>query len=247
MSTDVLESLNSHVTIRDFTDDSLDEEILLKLLRAARRSPTSSNMQTYSLVVVRDQETKKKLSVIASNQQHIITCPVFVAICADVSRLKLACEMRGEAYRGNLERTNIAIVDAALVGMSLSLAAESLGLGTVMIGAMRNDPVEAAHLLGLPDGAFVVYGLCIGWPAERPPQKPRLPEDLIVHYEQYNTDKKQTLALLEEHDKALAEHYRSIGRETPDAAWTGTAARMASNLRREFLRDVLEKLGLDLT
>lgn len=246
MATDVIETLNNHVSVRDFSDRPLNDETLEKMLEAARRSPTSSNLQTYSLVVVRDRETKKKLSEIASNQRHIVTCPVFVALCADVSRLKLACELQGTTYAGNLERSLIATVDAALVGMSLSLAAESLGLGTVMIGAMRNDPTEAARLLGLPDGVFVVYGLCIGWPKERPPQKPRLPVELVIHRERYNRKRDATIAGLQAHDSDLAEHYRSLGRETPDAAWTGTAAKQGATPRRPFLRQVLTDLGFDL-
>ena len=246
MITSVIETLNNHVSVRDFTNAPLDDETLGKMLQAARRSPTSSNLQTYSLVVVRDQETKKELAAIAGNQRHIETCPVFVALCADLSRLKLACELQKKPYAGNLERSLVATVDAALVGMSLSLAAESLGLGTVMIGAIRNDPTEAARLLGLPEGAYVVYGLCIGWPEERPPQKPRLPEELVIHYERYNTDRDTTVERLQAHDKDLAEHYRSLGRETPDAAWTGTTARIASSPRREYLRQVLTDLGLNL-
>jgi FMN reductase (NADPH) len=246
MPTDVIETLNNHVSVRDFTDAPLDDETLFKILRAARRSPTSSNLQTYSLVVVCDQDTKKKLAAIAGNQRHIETCPVFIALCADVSRLKLACNLHGKTYVGNLERSLVATVDAALVGMSLSLAAESLGLGTVMIGAIRNDPLAAARLLGLPDGAFVVFGLCIGWPEERPPQKPRLPEELVIHFERYDTDRESTVERLQAHDRDLAEHYRSLGRETPDAAWTGTSARIASTVRRPFLRQVLTDLGLSL-
>lgn len=245
MSGSVIDTLNNRVTVRDFSADPLDDETLMTLLRAARRSPTSSNWQSYSLVIVRDAETKKALAEVARGQKHIETCPVFVALCADLSRMQLAAEMHEVAYAGNLERTIIAVIDAALVGMSLSLAAESMGLGTVMIGAIRNDPEKVAHLLGLPDSVFVVYGLCIGWPASRPPQKPRLPEELVFHHERYTADKDKAALLLQQHNRELAEHYRSLGRETPDAAWTETTARAAASASRNFMREVLGKLGFD--
>lgn len=241
MSTGVIETLNHHVSIRKYTDAPLDDETLTTLLEAAQRSPTSSNMQAYSLVVVRDPERKKKLAVLAGNQKHVETCPVFVAICADIHRLNRACELHGKTLARNTENTLVATVDASLIGMSLATAAESIGLGTVMIGGIRNHPDEVAELLNLPDGAFVVYGLCIGWPDDQPEQKPRLPQRVIVHQETY--DDSGLDQHLRDYDAALAAHYRSQGRETPDAAWTGILAKRFSQPRRPELRAILEKLG----
>ncbi len=240
---DTLRTLNNHVSIRHYTDEDISEETVRDMLNAARRSPTSSNIQAYSFVVVRNPETKKELAVLAGNQKHIETCPVFVAICADITRLRRACEMHGETLAQNLENSMVAIVDASLVGMSLNTVAESLGYGTVMIGGMRNHPKEAADVLGLPNGVFVVYGMCIGVPARRTPQKPRLHEDAVIHYERFDTSK------LDEHltnyDAELAEHYREEGRETPDNAWTGVIASKFSSPRRDFLKSTLEAMGFD--
>jgi nitroreductase len=236
-----IETLNNHVSIRHYTDADIDEQTLRAMLNAARRSPSSSNMQAYSLVVVRDPQMKQKLAALGGHQRHIETCPVFVAVCADISRLEAACEMHGTGLARNTENLLVATVDAALVGMSLSTAAESLGLGTVMIGGMRNHPAEVARLLGLPDGAFVVFGMCIGWPSHRSPQKPRLSEELMIHYERYDDEKVEEK--LRTHDAELAAHYRSEGRNTPDAAWTGVMADKFSTPRRPDLKTVLEKLG----
>lgn len=243
-SKSALDTLNNHVSIRKYIDQDIDQSLLEALLNAARRSPTSSNMQTYSMVVVRDPIKKAKLAEYAGNQQHIIDCPVFVALCADVSRMKSAAALHGASLAQNLENSMVAIVDAAIVGMSLTTAAESVGLGTVMIGAMRNHPAEVAELLNLPKGAFVVYGLCLGWPDEEqiPPQKPRMPEELIIHYESY--DQGDTDAKLQQHDAELAAHYNSLGRNLNSAAWTGIVADKFSEPKRAFLREVLTDLGM---
>lgn len=239
----VLDTLNKHVSIRRYTDEPIRESVLLAVLNAARRSPTSSNVQAYSFVVVRNPETKKQLAVLAGHQKHVEQCPVFVAVCADITRLRRAAEMHGTTLARNTENTLVAVVDAALAGMSLATAAESLGMGTVMIGGMRNHPAEVAALLGLPEGVFVVFGMCLGYyeAAERPAQKPRLPEALMIHYERYQTA--DTTRQLMAHDAELAAHYRSEGRETPDAAWTQVIAEKFSRPQRPHLRDILEKLG----
>lgn len=242
-SSPVTQTLNKHVSIRQYNGEHIPDEMLREILNAARRSPTSSNMQAYSFVVVRDPDTKQKLAVSAGNQKHIETCDVFIAICADVRRLAVACEMHDTQLARNLENFLVASVDAALVGMSVATAAESFGLGHVMIGGMRNRPKYNAELLGFPEGVYVVYGMCLGFPDSEnlPEQKPRLPEDLIIHYEQYDTS--DPTEQLRAHDAELAEHYRSQGRNLDDAAWTGVMASKFSQPKRPDMRETLESMG----
>lgn len=242
VSESVLDTLNKHVSIRRYTDEPVSDSLLDTILNAARRSPSSSNMQAYSFVVVRSAETKRRLAALAGSQKHVEQCPVFIAVCADMTRLRQACEMHGVTLAQNTENTLVATIDAALAGMSLATASESLGMGTVMIGGMRNHPEEVAELLGLPDGVFVVFGLCLGFYEEnrKPPQKPRLPENLVIHHERYQS---ADGAVLRAHDAELAAHYRSDGRESPDAAWTGVIAEKFSHPQRPRLRDILEKMG----
>jgi FMN reductase (NADPH) len=241
-TSDTIETLNKHVSIRRYTDEPVDDETVLTLMRAARRAPTSSNMQTYSLIAVRDLETRRKLKAfMVGNQDHVDTCQVFFAVCADISRVIRACELHGKALARTLEISMVATVDAALVGMSLATAAESIGLGTVMVGSIRNDPEEAARLLGLPEGVFVVFGLCVGWSAENPAQKPRMAEELIFHFERYRQDDLDDH--LRDYDRQLAEYRRSIGQETPDTAWTSKMADRFPTPARPGMRAALEHLG----
>jgi len=242
-TTPVTDTLNNHVTIRHFTDRPIPPGMLDAILDAARRSPTSSNMQTYSMIVVRDPATKQVLAQLANNQKHVETCDVFVAFCADIHRLETAVAMHDLTLAISLETTLVATIDAALVGMSVQTAAESFGLGAVMIGAMRNHPLQAARLLGLPEGVYVVYGMCLGWPDEelRPLQKPRLPRDLVIHHERYShADQRPLLAA---HDQELAAHYGSLGRNLHEDAWTGPIAQRLQTPARPHLRHQLEELG----
>ena len=236
---------NNHQSVRDFKDQPVPDDMLSAILNAARRSPTSSNMQTYSMIVVRDPETRRTLAELAGNQQHIVECAVFVGFLADINRLGIATQMHGESLAKSVETTLVATVDAALVGMSAMTAAESFGLGAVMIGGMRNHPEEVAKLLGFPSGVYMVYGMSIGWPqqAEAPQQfKPRLPEKLVIHHEQY--DKADPRPLIGEYDRELAEYYDS--RNQDEAAWSGPIAQRLKDPRRPHLRQSLQTLGFSL-
>jgi len=245
LSTPTTEVQQQHVTIRAFTDQPVSDELVQTLLNAGRRAPTSSNFQTYSIMVVRNPETKKQLAVLAGNQKHIETCPVFFAFCADIRRLEIACDMHGTTLVKSLETTLVSSIDAAVVGMSVQTAAESFGLGAVMIGGMRNHPRQVADLLGFPPGVYVVFGMCIGWPdtAQIPSQKPRLPSELVIHYEQFNTSDPRDR--LEHYDRDLAAHYGSQNRNLNEAAWTGVIADRLSQPRRPNLRPELEAMGFE--
>ena len=122
-------------------------------------------MQLWSAIAVSDPAKKKVLAEIAGGQKHIEQCPLYIAWVADLSRN----ERLSEAEKANfeslpyLETFMVACIDAALAAQNAVVAAQSLGLRTVYIGAMRNDPARVAELLGLPPRAFVVFGLCVGY------------------------------------------------------------------------------------
>ncbi|SUG89245.1 oxygen-insensitive NADPH nitroreductase [Salmonella enterica subsp. enterica] len=77
--------------------------------------------------------------------------------------------------------------DTAMMGQNALTAAESLGLGGVYIGGIRNNIESVTELLKLPKHVLPLFGLCLGWPADNPDLKPRLPAELVVHENQYPT------------------------------------------------------------
>ncbi len=244
-TTPVIECQKRHVTIRSFKNLDISKEMLSEILEGGRRAPTSSNMQAYSIVIVKDPKIKAELAVHAGNQKHVETCPVFVAFCADLNRLQATCASHGAKMTNNLETFLISSIDASLVGMSVQTAAESFGLGAVMIGAMRNHPQEVASLLNLPPQVYVVYGMCLGWPVEEdvPPQKPRLPIELVIHNEKY--DHGDPMPAIKRHNMEMAEHYSSLGKNLDVDAWSGVIARNLSRPLRPTLKANLENMGFN--
>ena len=232
--------------VLNFKPDPVPESWVNAIVEYGMRAPTSSNRQEYSVVVVHDIETKKKCAAIASRQQHIVDCPVFFAICADQNRVGHAMSMHGKEYVSarTLEGGLVATIDATLVGLTMSLVADSFGLGSVMIGAMRNNAVEVAKLLKLPPRCYVVFGLCVGWPQRPPAPKPRHSLDAVIHHDLY--DPKAHAQAVADYDKALAQYYRSRGVETPDAAWTKVMSEKYSKPLRSKLRQELDSLGIPL-
>jgi len=244
-SNPTIDLMNSHVSVRSFTEEAVPDAMIDAVLDAARRAPTSSNWQTYSIIVVRDPDTKRRLAELAGGQRHIEQSQVFLAFAADLHRLRIATSLHGVEPASGLEHTLTPIVDAAIVGEAAQIAAESFGLGAVMVGGMRREAAEVAETLGLPPQVFVVYGMSVGWPAGDPRAnglKPRLPEKLVVHREVYSDEGAQEL--IEEYDRDLADFYDRQGRNVAASrAWSEPVARGAVNLRYASLRAALDGMG----
>lgn len=243
---EVLRLLRVRGTVRSFKPDPVPDNLIEVVIAAGQRAPTSANMQAYSIVVVREQQTKNILSALAGGHQpHIAECPVFFALCADLTRTDYACSLHGTQVQDHtLEKGLVASIDASLVGMAMTLAADSLNLGTVMIGAMRNKPLEVAKLLQLPPKVYVVFGLCMGWPKAPPLPKPRQSMSAVVHYEKYDASARE--AAIAAYDRELQAYYIQRGLVTPEQAWTEPLSKKLSVATRTRLREELNTLGFRL-
>src|ERR1700761_1491950 len=151
---DHLALLLSHRSVRGYRPDALPAGTLQTLIAAAQSAATSSNLQTWSVVAVTDPDRKAALSRVAANQKHIEQCPLFLVWLIDVSRNQRLGEQEGVTLETMpfQETFLVAAIDAALAAQNAVIAAESLGLSTVYIGALRNDPLEVAKIVGLPPG-----------------------------------------------------------------------------------------------
>jgi hypothetical protein len=151
---------------------------------------------------------------------------------------------RGYDY---LEGFTLAAIDAALAAQNAVVAAESLGLGTVYIGGLRNRPEDVAALAGLPRGAAVVFGLVVGRPDPARPAavKPRLPQDVVLHHETYALEaQREGIARFDETARVQKEQGQNpVGWRALVAARGRNAAALNG---RDRLKAALHALGFGL-
>jgi nitroreductase len=161
---EVFDAIQKRRSIRKYKRKELPEELLEKLLEAARLAPTGMNRQPWELVVVKSQATKDRLVPVCRDQKFISDCSVFIA-GVDVPEEKW-------------HRVDIAIAMEHIV-----LEAVELGLGTCWIGAFQPDKVK--EMLGIPRDRDVVACMVVGYPDESPPPKPKKPLSQLVKREKY--------------------------------------------------------------
>ncbi len=248
----VLEQILNHRSVRNFLPDALPEGTLETLVAAAQSAATSSNLQAWSVVAVEAPERRAQLAELVGQQKHVRQAPLFLAWLADVSRIERLAQYQQQRAEGvqYLDTTLLAVIDAALAAQNAVLAAEALGLGTVYIGGLRNQPEAVAELLGTPAGVFPIFGLVVGRPdpAARPAAiKPRLAQSAVLHRERY-----QVAQNLEDEigdfDQRLGAFQAEQG--MPASAWSQqvvTRLRDAAALHgRDQLSQSLQRAGLSL-
>ncbi|MFO1118478.1 MAG: NADPH-dependent oxidoreductase [Beijerinckiaceae bacterium] len=248
---EILAALLDHRSVRAYLPDALPDGALERIVAAAQSAPTSSNMQTWSVVAVEDPQRKARLARVAGNQQHILECPVLLVWIADHARIRGLSAAAGAPVAGldYFESFLVAAIDAALAAQNATVAAESLGLGAVYIGALRNDPETVAAELGLPPHAAAMFGMCLGWPdlARASDVKPRLPQAAVLHRERYEAGA-LTDSALAAYDRDMMAFQSEQG--MAPAPWSATALsrfRGPESLSgRDRLRAALERLGFPL-
>ena len=247
---ETIKTLLTHRSVRSFLPEALPEGTLETLVAAAQSAPTSSNIQAWSVVAVEEPARKARLAQLAGDQRHIVQAPVFLVWVADLARANHVAAQRGIELEGAdyTESFLLATVDASLAAQNALVAAESLGLGTVYIGALRNHPEAVAAELGLPERAYAVFGLAVGYPdpENSASVKPRLPQAAVLHRERYSLDG-QTEAIAR-HDKHLGQ-FRVEQRLSPQG-WSDLVIERLRSVEalkgRHVLRKTLGRLGFQL-
>ncbi len=243
MNNKVIETMLKHRSIRKFLDKSIDTESLEQIIECGQAAASSSFIQAYSVIRVSNSDTRKQIAEAAGGQQWVEQAPEFLVFCADLKRIEVACLEQGAGkLEGHAEHFLAASVDVALMAQNVLLAAESMDMGGVFIGGIRNNPQLVSDLLGLPDQVYPVFGMCLGWPAIDPDVKPRFPVTTILHQDHYALDKVE--AQVEGYDLQVRAYYYSRTGKTRVSNWSEQTAKAVQDKKREHILSFLNKRGL---
>jgi nitroreductase len=248
---ETLDLLLSHRSVRAYLPDALPAGTLRALVAAAQSAASSSNLQAWSLIAVEEPARKARLAALAGHQKHIEEAPLLLVWLVDLNRLgQIAASGQQPAEAlAYFDSFLLGAVDAALAAQNAMVALESLGLGGVYIGALRNKPLEVAAELGLPPNVFALFGLVVGYPDKQRPAdvKPRLPQQAVFFREQYGFGEAGLIDV-----ESYNQRFRAFQREQglPEQDWStqaGNRVRDEGSLNgRHVLRDALHRLGFQL-
>ena len=153
---DCLEVIRTRKSVRSFSSETINQEILDQILEAGRLAPSAQNKQCWRFLVVSNPELIKKIafhSVIGSVNFFLKEAPLIIIACADPAKSL------------TLNKQDYYLVDTAIAFQQMILAAWNLGIGSCWIGAF--DESNLKKLFSIPEHIRIVALSPFGFPAKK--------------------------------------------------------------------------------
>ncbi|AXY03486.1 oxygen-insensitive NADPH nitroreductase [Vibrio alfacsensis] len=233
-----IQTILNHRSIRKFRSEAISSEQLQTIIQAGLAASSSSMLQVVSIVRVTNLEKRKRLAQYAGNQAYVESAAEFLVFCIDYQR---HISINPNVQADFTELTLIGAVDSGIMAQNCLLAAESMGLGGVYIGGLRNNAEQVDALLELPQGSAVLFGMCLGHPDQSPEIKPRLPAHVIVHENQYEP---LNLDDIQHYDQTMQSYYANRSSNQKQSTWSQDVCSKLSGESRPHILPYLNSKGL---
>ncbi|PLS02068.1 oxygen-insensitive NADPH nitroreductase [Neobacillus cucumis] len=246
---DVITTILNHRSIRHFEDKPLTDEQIETIVACAQAAATSSFIQAYSIIGVKDKEKKKRLAELTGNQEYVEKNGHFFVFCADLYRHTIMGEKQQKNVTPSLESTEkfmVALIDTSLAAQNAAIAAESLGLGICYIGGIRNNLEMVKELLNIPDRVIPLFGLAVGYPSHITDKKPRLPLEHVYHEDEYEQDMDLYYSQLDKYDQLISNYYDARTNGQRKDRWSEQIVSMLSKQTRMYMKEFIQKNKLDI-
>ena len=201
---------------RVFEDRNVDDALLGQVLEAGVQAASGGNIQPWSAIVIRNQETKDKLTDLNGGQKFISRAPVNILFCIDMHRMERWAELMVAPYTATSSFRHfwISFQDTVIAAQNICTAADALGLGSVYVGTVLECFRELREMFGLPQVVFPVVLLSMGWPVKPPAPRSKLPKSMLVHREKYRApgDEELLEAMDKKYDTTFPAKAESLAR-----------------------------------
>ena len=186
----LLQVIMNRRSVRSFSDRPIPEDVFAAILEAARLAPSTVNMQTWAFAVFDERSWMQTF-----NRPIPFHGARAVIVIADTYRDRQVLEMFPYSP---LVENNVAVMNASLAAMNMNIAAEALGVSSVMLSETgRSGLLDAGYLaqvLGLPTGAIPLMTIVFGYArGPYPPMPPKLPPEQIFFTGRYAAPQPETM------------------------------------------------------
>ena len=233
---ETIDTLLNRRSIRAFSSEAIDEDTVATLETVAQRAACSQFLNDWSAIKITDSSIKQKLSEIG-NQTYIATAPLLYVFIIDQHRNAAIARKNGidvdtssdEFMLKTRYRFTQAQNDVILALHAMETAAESLGLGCVILGSILNSRTQLIDILNLPEYTYPVLGLAIGKPAQSPELKPRMSTNMQIFENTYPADDAELLENLADFDNRVHQYYDLRNASRPVDAFSAQIVALATD------------------
>ncbi len=168
---ETIDLMLNHKSVRKFKKECPTDEMVETIVTAGQQAAFA--YQQYSILLTRKGNIP-------------FNAPLLFTICVDVHKFRLIMEKRGRKLTQNdISLLLFGLQDGSLAVQNMVLAAESMGLGTCLLG---NTPYVAANIkekYQLPDKVFPFVQMAVGYPDDENPVRPRYPLEYSLFEDRY--------------------------------------------------------------
>lgn len=162
---DVINAILERRSIRSYSPEQISDEHLRLILEAGLWAPTARNEQEIQFVVIQDknilEDMQRDFSIIMNDPDKNFSyeAPTFIILFGPKDFI-------------------FSDVDAGIAVQSMAIAAQSLGLGSVIVGIIRvllENPAGQKYfdMFGIPDDYKYIIGLAVVHKAAETPKRDR--------------------------------------------------------------------------
>ena len=146
------DAIVSRRNVRNFSDKTIPEADLRRILEAGRRTPSAMNRQPWDFVVSTDLAHLVELAKCWPGAGHVATSAATITVVTPIV--------------DNDRDAALNQYDLGQASMTMMIAATDLGIGSAH--AFVEDQDLARRILRFPDDRFAAYFISLGYPADRP-------------------------------------------------------------------------------
>ncbi len=168
---EILKAVKERRSIRNFLKKDIPRDLVERLIDALIWAPSAGNLQSRKFYFVQDEKLKKGIVSAALGQGFIAEAPLVIVACTD--------SMIFGRY-GDRGMNLYAIEDVAASIMGMMLVAHENGLGSVWVGAFREEMVT--EVLNLPGNLRPIAIVPVGYPSRVPSPPQRVSRQSAVEF-----------------------------------------------------------------
>ena len=199
------------VNLFDIQKD-VPESLLKEMVEMAARTPSGFNIQPWSLILLKDQESKMRLQQHAWGQEKVSEAPVTMIVLADMDGWKFENKFAEKNFKemiasgamtpeqeewfkntceslygaSEARRVAFATKNTGFFAMAMMLAAKSLGLDTHPMDGFDIDGVRKEF--SIPENYWIPLLLAVGYFREgeslSPPKWRKSYDDIVISFDQ---------------------------------------------------------------
>ncbi|NCC09810.1 MAG: NAD(P)H nitroreductase [Bacteroidia bacterium] len=177
---DFLQLVLSRQSDRVFDKNRLVElEKIERLVEAARLAPSACNAQPWRFVVVTDPELVEQIGQAAASfgmNKFAKDAPLHILIVEESANFT-------SFIGGKVKEKHFPLIDIGIAAAHLTLAAESEGLGSCILGWF--DEKRIKQLVGIPASKRLILDILIGYPLKEKRKKSRKAKEKVVTFNRY--------------------------------------------------------------